>query len=401
VGWREGVDDRIGSALDMQLKGITGSVLGALALLAAALTAVSPASAATIDNVCIDSVMGDNSDLPVDITAIAPGGPVAAGAEVSLESIDQSAEISPDVFVIGYSRGLLEVGENQIPTSVRTQIEATNTVEGTQETNEVASQIETTITDPTPEDAMSGDESATPGQLDAAFDDQTWTAGGGPTADAGPDQTVDTKANVALDGTGSSAFPGGTIDFREKTVTNLDPGDPGAGGIVIRAEFFGGLFAAYFACSPGMVVGGDAQFDDPSTPFASTDVASGDPISSYSWTQTSGPAVNLSGANTPTPSFTAPDQPANLGFELEVDDGATTDTDGVAVSAGAESGENSQACQTAKKKVKRAKKKVKKAKKKVKKAKKRGTKARKRAKKKVKKAKKKLKKAKKQKRRNC
>jgi len=59
----------------------------------------------------------------------------------------------------------------------------------------------------------------------------------------------------------------------------------------------------------------------------------GDPLT-YSWTQTGGPAVSLSGANTATPSFTAPTGPATLSFQLEVcDDGTPSlcDTDTVAV----------------------------------------------------------------------
>lgn len=42
---------------------------------------------------------------------------------------------------------------------------------------------------------------------------------------------------------------------------------------------------------------------------------------SFSWTQTSGPTVNLQGANTATPGFTAPGFDATLTFELTVNDG--------------------------------------------------------------------------------
>ena len=54
----------------------------------------------------------------------------------------------------------------------------------------------------------------------------------------------------------------------------------------------------------------------------------------YSWTQTGGPSVTLSGANTATPSFTAPSGPATLTFQLEVcDDGSPSlcDTDVVVI----------------------------------------------------------------------
>ena len=46
----------------------------------------------------------------------------------------------------------------------------------------------------------------------------------------------------------------------------------------------------------------------------------GDPLT-YAWTQTGGPAVTLSGANTPRPTFTAPAGAASLRFRLVVNDG--------------------------------------------------------------------------------
>jgi len=55
-------------------------------------------------------------------------------------------------------------------------------------------------------------------------------------------------------------------------------------------------------------------------------------ITSYSWTQTAGPSVSLSGANTQTPSFTAPGVSTNtiLTFQLTVtDNNSATDSDSV------------------------------------------------------------------------
>ncbi len=59
--------------------------------------------------------------------------------------------------------------------------------------------------------------------------------------------------------------------------------------------------------------------------------ADGDTLS-FAWTQSSGTAVTLSGANTATPGFTAPAAAATLVFELAVDDGqGGTDTDTVSI----------------------------------------------------------------------
>lgn len=47
----------------------------------------------------------------------------------------------------------------------------------------------------------------------------------------------------------------------------------------------------------------------------------------YEWTQTAGPAVDLDGVATPTPSFVAPPAEASLSFLLTVSDGTDTNTD--------------------------------------------------------------------------
>jgi hypothetical protein len=67
---------------------------------------------------------------------------------------------------------------------------------------------------------------------------------------------------------------------------------------------------------------------------ASTSVT-GSPLS-FAWTQTSGTPVSITGANTATPSFTAPNQADNLTFQLVVSDAngvSNPDTVGVTVTA--------------------------------------------------------------------
>ena len=59
----------------------------------------------------------------------------------------------------------------------------------------------------------------------------------------------------------------------------------------------------------------------------------GDPLT-FAWTQVSGPPVSLSGASTPTPSFTAPLvlMTTTLGFQLTVtDDHGASGSDQVTV----------------------------------------------------------------------
>jgi hypothetical protein len=55
------------------------------------------------------------------------------------------------------------------------------------------------------------------------------------------------------------------------------------------------------------------------------------PITSYSWTQTAGPAVTLTGADTATATFTAPAGDATLEFQLTVDGSGGPSTDSVVV----------------------------------------------------------------------
>jgi uncharacterized repeat protein (TIGR01451 family) len=52
---------------------------------------------------------------------------------------------------------------------------------------------------------------------------------------------------------------------------------------------------------------------------------------SYAWTQTDGPAVSLSGANTTAPSFTAPANGATLSFQLTVNDGPVNESSSVTI----------------------------------------------------------------------
>ena len=331
------------------------TVFGGLALVVAfALVQAASASAATFSNVCLNTASTDPNTaataLPVDMTANSPAT-VAPGDPVTLSNIDQTLTVPATIFVTGYNLGLVLPGqppavtptEAVIDATAQTDVAATNTAEGVQTTNLASGSVTTTVTDPDGTRAT-GDETATPGALSVTYADLNWTAGGS----------------------------AGTIDFREDTVSPISAGTE-TGALIAKAIIFPGVLTVTFACSPGSVSpnpgpAANITYDDPAVAFASTEIAAGntppiadagddqtvaseqagvsldgsgstdpdgDPIT-YSWTQTSGPAVTLSGADTATPSFDAPVGPATLEFELEVCDAEPLcDTDSVVVNVDA------------------------------------------------------------------
>ena len=227
----------------------------ALAVLASAAFAVfvlpaSPASALDVSNACRNSVTANNSQIGVDTTADDSPDPVVPGGTVTLDNLTQTANVPGAIFVAGYNLGLLTVGQNTIPATVSTFIEGTNTVEGVQQTNFVATSISTTISDPdgTP---STGDETATDGSFTVVYNDLTFTA-------SGPD--------------------GSTIEFREDTRTPLSVATGAeVGGIIIRAVI-GGFLSVRFACSPGTVTGPDpgvVAFIEPAPAFQTTAIEDG------------------------------------------------------------------------------------------------------------------------------
>ena len=186
-----------------------------------------------------------------------------------------------------------------------------------------------------------------------------------PTADAGSDQTVDEGASVSLDGSGSSD-PDGTIDSYSWTQTagpevglndastsspSFTAPDVSADGDTLTFELTvtdddGATDTDSVDIAVNNVVvnqaptadaGSDQTVDEGASVSldgsASTD-PDGDTLT-YAWTQTAGTAATLSGADTASPSFTAPDVSASgdtLTFELTVDDGnGHTATDSVAI----------------------------------------------------------------------
>jgi hypothetical protein len=325
------------------------------ALLALVATAIflllaSPAGAVTFDNACVNSLITtQSSSIPVTMTAkTSTAGPVKAGDPITLEEIKQELAVPPAVFVAGYNAGVLTTGLNKIPTSVQTLIRGTNTVQESQFTNLVETEAETTITDPDGEPGT-GDETATPGTVKATYGNQTWTAG-----------------------------TSGPINFRQATVIDPKPANPPGfsttkAGVLIESVVAGTLHVK-FGCNPGEVeeaalpttiklntssafaslvnentanraptanAGPDQQVGTGAkvklNGYESSDSSEETFALKFKWTQTGGPAVILSGATTPGPSFTAPSEPAALTFELEVCDNAGSplcSTDQVVISTG-------------------------------------------------------------------
>ncbi|QYG91867.1 DUF4214 domain-containing protein [Iamia sp. SCSIO 61187] len=193
------------------------------------------------------------------------------------------------------------------------------------------------------------------GEAGPATDTVTITVNGIPTADAGPDQDANLGDTVTLDGTGSTDPDGDTLTYSwEQTgggtvvvLTGADTAQP----TFTAPEGPDTLAFAVTVTDPGGETDTDAviiTINGPPTADAGADqdaqpgdtvtldgTGSADPDGDtllYSWVQTAGPAVTLVGANTATPSFTAPAGPGTVTFELTVDDGqGRTDTDEVSV----------------------------------------------------------------------
>jgi hypothetical protein len=189
-----------------------------------------------------------------------------------------------------------------------------------------------------------------------------------PAADAGPDLVVDERAEVTVDGTGSSDPNGDDLTYSWSQtlgpITFLDGRDTPTPS-----------FTAPYVTSPKTVVleltvtdsDGNAATDEVEirvTPVdnapvadagANATVGSGADVTldgsgstnpdggglEFSWAQADGPSVTLEGGDTPTPSFSAPDvaSPRTLEFVLTVEDGdGAIATDRVAVTVEPSSG---------------------------------------------------------------
>jgi hypothetical protein len=209
----------------------------------------SPASAVSASNACRNSVTSNASQLGTDTSGTSPAS-VVPGGSVPLSGIQQQLSIPGAIFVAGYNLGVLTVGQNTIPINVRSTIEATNTVQGQQNTSTVGGtppdgslSVTTTITDPdtTP---GTGDETATDATGSVSYPNLTWTAA-----------------------------PSGPIEFRQQSIAAPPPTADNTTELI--NALIGGAIGVQFRCAPGTVTGPDPgviTLMDPAPTFASTQV---------------------------------------------------------------------------------------------------------------------------------
>ncbi len=183
-----------------------------------------------------------------------------------------------------------------------------------------------------------------------------------PIAVAGPDQNVSEGALVVLDGSGSSDPEGEPLGYAwlqtSGTPVALDLTDPGRPRFVAPAVAPAGevlvfdlevtdpagatdtdsvqIAVANVNAPPLANAGADQTVAESATvTLDGSASADGDgDVLGYAWTQTAGPLVSLTGANTAQPSFVAPQvgaAGATLRFELSVSDGQAASSDSVDV----------------------------------------------------------------------
>lgn len=181
------------------------------------LVGATPASAGTVTttNSCTNNAQAGTSALDITVSGAATPDPIILGSgDITLSGATFGIDVPSTVLLAGYGLGLLTTGTNNIPATVNVDLLATNTAQGTQTVPPLNVVGVTTISDPTPSNKTSGDETATPLAVSATIPDMTWTPTGGPIA-------------LSLGDSSTSALVAGGII----TVTfECTPGTPGPTG---------------------------------------------------------------------------------------------------------------------------------------------------------------------------
>ena len=129
------------------------------------LLGASPASADTVTtpNSCTNNAQPGTSSLPITVSGNATPNPITLGSgDITLAGATFGIDVPSATLLAGYGLGLLTIGVNNIPADVNLNILGSNTTQGTQAVGPLSVVGVTTISDPTPGNKTSGDESATP-----------------------------------------------------------------------------------------------------------------------------------------------------------------------------------------------------------------------------------------------
>jgi hypothetical protein len=178
---------------------------------------VPPAGAGTVTTPtsCTNTAQAGTTALAVTLTGALSPDPATVGEPAVLEGATFSIGVPPTVLLVGYSLGLLTLGSNTIPAEVNVTLLSAGAAEPSQASGPLSVTGTTVISDPTPANKTSGDESATPLTVTTTLPTTSWTPTGGPLSlRLGP------SATTALVG------PGGVI----AVTFNCTPGTPTPAG---------------------------------------------------------------------------------------------------------------------------------------------------------------------------
>lgn len=287
--------------------------------LAFATAGAGPVAASSIStpNSCTNTAQAGTSALPITVSGAATPNPAVAGPDaITLAGASFGIDVPGTILLAGYGLGLLTVGVNDIPAIVDVTIHASNTSEasatfatlpgpdGKVVNNPVTPADEsadnvagpdgfglsivgtTTITDPTPDNKTSGDETATPLSVSAPIPTTTWSPTGGDTA-----FTLGTSLTRAAVGGG----------FIVVTFT-CTPGTPTPGGCgpAPAAPCTGTNPVPALPFSTVGVTGGGSTSSSSSTSSTTTTSTSSSSSSTTSTTSTSMPTSTTGGSTTST-----------------------------------------------------------------------------------------------------
>ena len=157
-----------------------------------------PAQAApsTTKNACKYSYDGKWRDHDLVLSATA-SGTATPGGSITLSSTTMSAELPAYIPEYGYNLGLLQAGDNPVPTKLWLAIAGSNTEEGSQVVEADVTAVATATVDG---DSVVG----SPIRVDVTLPDTTWTATGNDIVvftQAGPDKLPDGLPGAGVSGT--------------------------------------------------------------------------------------------------------------------------------------------------------------------------------------------------------